>query len=366
MKKYRSVYLFVAVLTVAGSGLVLADAGQSIAAGDYRAAMQCADSSSGHCYQLYPGVINSVRVTQTSSGQRDEVNIASQKTSIHVSLKPTVSEAAMVQAGAAVGVEWYVGSVTAVWIGGHGIRSTSSPLNHADFAYVGWMLIWLAAFLGGVMLLSRKLADAFASPWVSALKEKVLGLAGDQVALPGGTIGWSIGPRLSEVVVLPLVFTVVALVSIRPFMNPDRRLIASISDLLLFGAIVVGLTLTLRNCRVMADPSSLMKVDRLGRMRSWPLSLVDQAAAFTLRGPYTGIPCLTLIGHDGSELFTVSSLFWDVDEIEALCVRIGIPVNYDYYLTRDRPVNWKVRAMVFAIGLVSSAVMAWSFLPMPQ
>jgi hypothetical protein len=91
-----------------------------------------------------------------------------------------------------------------------------------------------------------------------------------------------------------------------------------------------------------------------------------QHRAYTVRGAFSGIPCLTFIGHDESELFTVSSLFWDVDEVEAMRVRIGIPVNYDYYLTRARPVNWKVRAMVFAISLVSSAVLAWSFLPLPQ
>ena len=358
LERYRWVYLFAAVLAVVGCVFLLADAGQSIAAENYRAAKECADTSSGSCYQRSPGVINSVRVTQTTRGQRDEVQIASNNTSIHVSLLPSAADAALVQAGTAVTVEWYAGSVATVWISTHAFMSVSSPFNHADFAYVGWILIWLAVFFGVLMLMSRRLELLF-QRWVFGGSP-----TGDQVVLPRGTIGWSIRAKLREVIVLPLLFAGVALISIRPFMNPDHRLIGSIVDLVLFGAALVSLTLMLRNSRVMADANSLMVSGRLGRVRTWPLTQVDVAARFNVRGPYSEIACVTFIGHEGNPLFTVSSLFWDIAEAEALCARVGIPLDFDYYLTRARRVSRKLQAAILTVTVISGAVLAWSFLPL--
>jgi hypothetical protein len=116
----------------------------------------------------------------------------------------------------------------------------------------------------------------------------------------------------------------------------------------------------------MADASSLFRVDQFGRMRSWALGDVAQAAAFNARGPFSDIRCLAFIGRAGSELFTVTSLFWDVEELEAVCVRIGVPVTFGYYLTRARPVNRKLRATLFALSLASGVALWWSFYPLPQ
>ncbi len=365
MKKYRGVYLFITALTVAGCVFLLADAAQSTAADDLKGAKECADSSSAACYQLYPGLISHVRITQTSGGQRDEVQIASQKTSVHASLIPTTSEASLVQVGTAVTVEWYVGSLITVWINGHGILSTSSPFNRADFAYVGWILLWIAAFFGAVMLISRRLESLLALPWASALRDKVFGLAGSQVILPGGTIGWSIRPRVRQIVVLPLTLVVIALVSIRPFMNPDRWLIESIFELCLLVVLLAGWILMLRYSRVIVDRTSLTEVDQLGRVRTWAVTHVDQAARFNLRGPFSPIPCVAFIGRDGTELFSVSGLFWDIDEICSVCAGVGIRVSFDHYLVRPRPVDRRLRAMLLALSLVSAGVLAWSFLPLP-
>jgi len=366
MKKYRAVYIFIALLTVVGSGLVLADAYQSVLAEEFSGAVECADSNSTHCYQLYPGVITIVRVTQVSAGQRDEVSIASRNTSLRVSLLPSPSEAELVQVGAAVSVQWYVGSVASVRISGHAITSTSSPFNRVDFAYAGWTLIWLAAAFGGIVLVTRKLANASVAPWARAITDLAFGVTGSEVILPTGTIGWSIRPRLKEVVVLPLVLAVVALVSIRPFMNPDHLLIASIVDALLVGAALFGLALTVRNSRVMADTALLMKADRLGRIRSWPLTDIDQVADFNVQGPFSVIRCFAFIDHAGTELFTLTSMFWDLDEVETLCVSVGLPLDFDYYLARDRPRNRRLRAAILAVSLASTAVTAWSFLPLPR
>lgn len=344
---------------------LLADAGQSIAADNLRAATECPDSSSASCYQLYPGLITSVRASQTSSGPRDDVQIASQKRSLHVSLKPSAADAILVQAGSTVSVEWYTGSVIEVWISGRGIPSTSNPFDRAEFGYIGWMLIWLAAFFGAAMLITRRLAGAFVQQWVAVIANRVLGPVGPQVILPGGTIGWSIRPRLSQVIVLPLAFGVIGLVSIRPFMNPDHILIGSSFELVLFAAAMVSLALILRNCRVMADRNSLMRADRLGRVRAWPRAEVSLAAGFSVRGPFSPIACITFIDRDGSALFTVSSLFWDMAEIEAVCQEIAIPIDFDYYLARPRPVSRRLRVALLAISLLSAVALAWSFLPLP-
>jgi hypothetical protein len=366
MRKYRAVYVFIALLTVVGSGLVLADAYQSVLAEDFSGAVECADTNSSHCYQLYPGVISSVRVTQVSAGQRDEVSIASQNTSLRVSLLPSPSEAALVQVGATVSVQWYVGSVASVRIGGHAITSTSSPFNRVDFAYAGWTLIWLAAAFGGIMLVTRKLASAPVSPWAKAITDVAFGVTGSQVILPTGTIGWSIRPRLKQVVVLPFVLSVVALVSIRPFMNPDHLLIGSIVDAVLVVGAILGLALTVRNSRVMADTAFLMKADRLGRIRRWPLDTVDEVADYNVQGPFSVIRCFTFIGHDAAELFTVSTLFWDLNEVEALCDKVGLQLDFDYYIARDRPRNRGLRGAILVVSLAATAVTAWSFYPLPH
>jgi hypothetical protein len=305
-------------------------------------------------------------VTQVSAGQRDEVSIASRNISLRVSLLPSPSEVSLVQVGAAVSVQWYVGSVASVRISGHAITSTSSPSNRVDFAYAGWTLIWLAAAFGGIMLITRKLAHAAVAPWARAITDLAFGVTGPDVILPTGTVGWSIRPRLKEVVVLPFVLAVVALVSIRPFMNPDHLLIASIADVVLVGAALVGLALTVRNNRVMGDSASLMKADRLGRIQTWPLSDIDVVADFNVQGPFSVLRCFAFIGHAGTELFTLTSMFWDLDEVETLCVSVGLPVDFDYYLARDRPRNRRLRAAILAVSLASTAVTAWSFFPLPR
>jgi hypothetical protein len=149
-------------------------------------------------------------------------------------------------------------------------------------------------------------------------------------------------------------------------MNPDHLLIASVVDALVVAAALLGLALSVRNSRVMADTAVLMKADRLGRIRRWPLSDIDVVADFYVQGPFSVIRCFTFIGQDGTELFTVSSMFWDLDEVEALCERADLEVDFDYYLTRDRPRSRRLRAGILAVSLATTAVTAWSFYPLPR
>lgn len=366
MKRYRGAYLLIAGLAVAGCALLLADMGESSAAVDYVNAVACPDTSSSHCYQLYPGVINSVRVVQTSSGQEDEVVIASQGTTVKPSLKPTGSDAGLVVVGAEVTVEWYVGFVAAVHIGGHPIPTTSNPsAYHGDFAFVGWILIWLAAACGAVMLVSRLMARDYLMQLASIAVRAPSGAPGSQVVLPAGTTGWAVKPRIRAAVFLPLALALIALISVRPLMNPVLAPVELISDSLLLAAVFIRLVLTLRNSRLMADRNAIMKVDWLGRVRTWPLAEIDQATVFSLRSRYANVLCLAFIGRDGSELLSFSGLWWDIGQIGALCTLIGFPPTDDYYETRSRPVNRKQRAAVLAVSMVFGALLLVSFLPLP-
>src|SRR5258708_22657937 len=82
---------------------------------------------------------------------------------MHVAVVPSAADAPLVKAGAPVTVEWYVGNVATVWILGRAIRSISSPAVPANFAYIGWALVWLAALFWAVMLVDRRMGALFAA-----------------------------------------------------------------------------------------------------------------------------------------------------------------------------------------------------------
>lgn len=366
MKKFSRAYLLIAGFAAAGCVFLLLDHSEYDVADAFRNAAQCADTSSADCYQLYPGVIQAVGVASTTSGEQDAVDIASRGSSIHVSLVPSVADASLVQAGAPVSVEWYVGSVVTVWIGGRAIPSTSSPVTHANFAYIGWMLVWLAALFWAILLVNRRVSALFAAVRVLPARAEVQALASREVILPGGTTGWVVKPRAQEAFLLPLLLSALALISARPLINPDSRLLAVVGDALLFGGIAVRLALTLRNGRVMADRTSITTESWLGRMRSWPLADVEQAAIVGVRWTDWAVPSVWFIGRDGTVLFGVTSLFWNLDEIGALCVSLEVPLTLDYVPKQPRPVN-RVRSVMNIVAvLITGALFVISFLPLPS
>jgi hypothetical protein len=329
--------------------------------------VECADTSSDHCFQLYPGVIQAVRAAQTSSGEQDAVDVASRATNIHLSLLPSVADASLVVAGTPVTVEWYVGSVATVWIGNRAVPSTSNlAAGHADFAYVGWMLVWLAALFWAIVLLNRRMLALFAAVRILPSAARVHALAAREVILPGGTTGWVVKSRAQQALFLPLVLVALALISIRPLMNLDLRLFALVGDALLFGWIIVRLVLTFRNSRVVADHVSIAIADWLGRMRSWPVTGIERVAIVGVRWTDWAVPALLFIGRDGTELFGVTSLYWNLDEIGALCLRLGIPLSLGYVPTRPRRINRMRLAMNLVVTLITGALLAVSFLPLPS
>ncbi len=157
---------------------------------------------------------------------------------IHVSLLPSLADVSLVQAGPSVAVEWYVGSVATVWIGNQAIPSTSNlAAGHADFAYVGWLQVWLAAPFWAIVLLNRRMLALFAPARILPTAAEVTTLAARETILPGGTTGWIVKSRAQQGMFLPLLVVALALISIRPLINPDLRLLAPAGDALLFGGI---------------------------------------------------------------------------------------------------------------------------------
>jgi hypothetical protein len=358
-------YLLVAAFASAGCIFLLLDHSEYDAAATFNSAVECADTSSDHCYQLYPGLIQAVRVLQTSSGEQDVVDIASRGSTVHVSLQPSVTDAPLVQVGTHVAVEWYVGSVSTVWIGNQAIPSTSSLATHADFAYIGWLLLWLAALFWAIVFLNRRMVALFAAVKVLPATAEVQALAAREVILPTGTTGWVAKPRAHQALLLPLVFATLVLVSLRLLMNGGSRPLAIAGDLLTFVPGIASLVLTLRNDRLMADHASFAKVDLLGRTRSWPVAQIEQAAIVGLQWTDWTVPALLFIGRGGDELFRVTSLYWNLDEIGAMCVKVGVPLTVGYLPRLSKRVK-RLRFVIGFVGaLISGAFLVVSFLPLP-
>jgi hypothetical protein len=364
-RKPSRAYLLIAAVAAAGCVFLLLDHGEYDAAATFSNAVECADTSSDHCYQLYPGVIQAVRVFQTSSGEQDVVTIASRESTVHVSLQPSVTDAPLVRVGTPVAVEWYVGSVSTVWIGNQAIPSTSNLAKHADFAYIGWLLLWLAALFSAIVLLNWRMVAIFAAVKVLPATAEVQALAAREVILPGGTTGWVAKPRLNHALLLPLVFAALVSISLRLLLNAGSRPLALAGDLLLFTAAIAGLALSLRNDRLMADHASLTKMDLLGRMRSWPVAEIEQAAIVGLQWTDWTVPALLFVGRGGDELFRVTSLYWNLDEIGAICVKVGVPLTVGYLPRSSK----RAKRLRFAIGfvgaLISGVFFVVSFLPLP-
>jgi len=364
MKKLSRAYLVITAFAAVGCVFLLFDRGEYDVATSFRNAVECPDASSDHCYQLYPGVIRAVHVDQTSSGQEDRVDIDSAGTTIHVALRPAAGDASLIQAGAPVTVEWYVGSVATVLIGGRAIPSVSSPTTHANFAYIGWALVWLAALFWAVLLVDRRVMALFAAVRILPAAAQVQALASREVILPGGTTGWVVKPRPQQTLLLPFLLAALALISVRPLMSSGSRPLAVLGDILLFGPLIVRFALTLRNGRIMGDQSSMTRVSWLGRARTWPLSDIELAAVLGVRWSDWAVPAIWFIDGDENFLFGASSLYWNLDEIGALCVKLGVPIE-DYVPIRPRRRSLARLAVSFAALLITGAFLVYSFLPLP-
>jgi hypothetical protein len=357
----KGALLLIALFGAVGCVLLLLDNAEYDAARQFKAAVECPDASSGACYQLYPGVLTQVRRARTSSGEQDAVTVESRGRDLHLSLLPSPADASLLTPGVPVRVEWYVGSVAAVWIEGRPIPTTSNlAAGHANIGYVGGILLWLAALFLAILLLNRRMARLLAS--VRVLPRAAVAVA--QTILPSGNAGWIVRPRLREALVLPLGLVVLALISIRPFMNPQTRALALIGDVVVFGPVAIAMVMTLRNARLFLDRTSIERIDRFGRSRSWPVSGIREVVIFGVRWTDWMVPSLVFVGSDGVEQFWISALVWDVGEVIALCAAIGVPVTNDY-MQKAQKRNWCRQLSRAAVLVVTGALLAASFLPLP-
>jgi len=362
-----STWSLVVLVLVLSLGIILVAVAttQAGVAATYRAAVECSDSTSANCYQLSQGVIRSVKVDQTSSGEEDRVVIDTRGTTIDTTLTPSPSQSTKVKPGADVTVKWYVRNVVAVVIDHDSIPSAESPLaSAAGMSYAGSLLIWAGAAIAVAWVVGTRLVTAQANVRRSLDDEPGISLGAFEGIVPGGTVGWRIKPKMREALLLPIVIGMVALISITPFLNPQRRSIALIGDGVLVVAICIRWALTARNTRVLADRSSIMRADWLGRVKRWPVSDVAEGYMFSVRTLYSLNACIVFVGHDGSQLFIVSSFYWDLNEITSVCMTIGIPLDgsYDEILIRGS----RRKRIAIALGtLVLGALAAAYFFPAP-
>ena len=344
-----STWVWPALPLVVGSILVAVAQLQAGDAATYTAAVACSDTSSPNCYQTSPGQIRAVKEAMTSSGVQDKVTIDTRGTTIDVSLTPSGAQVTKVKVGADVSVKWYVSNVVAVIIDGDSIPSTASPLSSLNgLGYVGWMLVWLGAAFALVLLVTRRLVKAEAVLRRSLAVEPQIVSAGSQALLPYGAVGWTIKPKMGQVLLLPVAAGIVALVSITPLLNPQRRATALVIDGLLVAGVILRWALTLRNMRVLADSSSIAKVDWLGRVQRWQLSEGLQGLRYSVKLLYTNSMRISFFRPDGSELFAVSDLYWDLIDVSALCLAIGVPLSGSY--DSVRLLISRRQALVYFVG----------------
>ena len=348
------VYLLIATLVVAGLFLLFLDRAEYGAADAFKGAVECADTSSDHCFQLYPGTIESVRKAQTSSGEQDAVDLATRNRVIHVSLIPSSSDSVLITAGSPVTVEWYVGSVVAVRIQGRSIPSTANlAAGHANVGFIGAVLLWLGGLLLAILFVnSRAAAD---------LERAKLAL--EEGPTPRLNESEVIYPRMREALLLPVGLAFVAFASAGPIVNPGTSRLAIAAVAVACAPLLLRLVLTLVNGRVVVDRRTIRHVDWLRRARSWPIAEVRSAAIGSVRWAGWDVPTISIVGMDRRDLFTLTSLDWSVAELSAACAAAGIPRREGHRpRLRAGPVAWGIAA---ATGLASFALLALAFLPGP-
>lgn len=92
---------------------------------------------------------------------------------------------------------------------------------------------------------------------------------------------------------------------------------------------------------------------------------IELVAIVGVRWSDWAVPALLFIGRDETELFGVTTLYWNLDAIGAVCLRLEIPLSLDYVPTRPRRINRVGMAMNLVVTLVTGALLAVSFLPLP-
>ena len=178
-----------------GVGFLIWSYFQAADADAYRRAPQCAGAATSSCYEIINGTITSVNVSQSRSGEQDDVAIKSESGNLTATLEPSASAAPHVRTGANVTVKRYRGQVTLVTVDGIGIPSTANPItSQSDLFRAGWLFSGLGVVSGAYLLYMRRRRDRRAA-WDET--GAIATAAPQQGILPSGTLGWSVSPRPS-------------------------------------------------------------------------------------------------------------------------------------------------------------------------
>jgi hypothetical protein len=150
----------------------------------------------------------------------------------------------------------------------------------------------------------------------------------ETTVLPSGGAGWIVKPSLktSTVLRLGLLCAVVILLTLRALLDPARTARAATLDVLIIGAAGFVLVVHFRNSKVIGDRNAITKVNWLGRSVSFPVSGIKHADRFRS----SASRYLVFAGPDGRQLFRVAGIYWDFDQLDQLCHKVGIPETGGY------------------------------------
>jgi len=150
----------------------------------------------------------------------------------------------------------------------------------------------------------------------------------ETTVVPSGGAGWIVKPSLntSTVLRLGLLCAVVILLTLRALLDPARTARAATLDVLIIGAAGFVLVVHFRNSKAIGDGDTITKVNWLGRSVSYPVSGIKHADRFRS----SASRYLVFAGPDGRQLFRVAGIYWDFDQLDQLCDKVGIPETGGY------------------------------------
>lgn len=325
-------WIYPALLVAIGIGAIIWGFSQAADADAYRKAPYCGKVVTPSCYEVFSGVITSVQVNQTRSGEQDDVVIQSATAGkMTATLRPSASAAPHIRTGAKVTVERYRGQVTVVGVDGFGVASTANPAtNQSDLFRVGWLVIGVGVVGEAFVAYSARRRNQIAAAYGDLVAGSAM--AHQQAILPSGALGWSVRPQPSLGMLGRYGIGIVALLflTLRALFDPARTTSALLLDSTIVVLAATLIWLFYRNSQVFADRERVGKVNLLGRSKTLPLRDVKRAERFSVLNRYETIKHLVFVGADGRKAFEVAGLGWDFDRLDALCSEAGIESSGSY------------------------------------
>lgn len=321
-------WIYTGLLIAMGAGFLVAAYAQSAAADAYRNARECPDTASPNCFQLYPGTIRSVSVAQPRGGEQDTTVIDSRGALVTVVLEPTASAAPHVRTGAQVTVKWYQGKVTVVQVDGLGVSSIDNPVaQQSDFQFYGVLLIAFGVFTALLPMWLRRRRALRAQALAVQDSTPAIGL--EQSLLPTGGSGWIVRAKLRVQALIAIGlgagFLVLSTVP-RVLGDPTRAPIVIGLDAAIVGVGILSLILYLRNSKVIGDRQEITRVYWLGRSQTFPLSDILHVDRFRSGQSRYAI----FAGRDVAQLFRVSGIYWDYEQLDQMCSELGLELVGSY------------------------------------